>query len=180
MCVCLCACVCACMYNTLEYYYTLRELGITFYITFFFSISGPRRQTKTLWTLYTPFSYTTTRRATLKIDLYTPFLILFFFRASEADKDPLDPLYTILVHYRTPRDLAITIRGLFNRLDVDCSGCISFDEVCLCGWVGVWVCACVRWYLQIFAYVHTMYTCRECEGCGGCLRRVCVYTHTCI
>jgi len=104
MCVCLCACVCACMYNTLEYNYTLRELGITFYITFFF----------------------------------------FNFRASEADKDPLDPLYTILVHYRTPRDLAITIRGLFNRLDVDCSGCISFDEVCLCGWVGVWVCGCVR------------------------------------
>ena len=50
-------------------------------------------------------------------------------RASEADKDPLDPLYSILVHHRTPRELGISIHGLFNRLDVDCSGCVSFDEV---------------------------------------------------
>ena len=52
-----------------------------------------------------------------------------FQRASEADRDPLDPLYQGLVRYRTPRELTVHIRGLFNRLDVDCSGRLSFDEV---------------------------------------------------
>ena len=52
-----------------------------------------------------------------------------FQRASEADKDPLDPLYQVLVHYRTPRELTVHIRGLYNRLDIDCNGRLSYDEV---------------------------------------------------
>ena len=52
-----------------------------------------------------------------------------FVRATELDAHPLDPLLDVLSVTRTPQDLEDSLRGLFDRLDVDCSGALNYHEV---------------------------------------------------
>ena len=52
-----------------------------------------------------------------------------FVRATELDAHPLDPLLDVLAVTRTPQDLQDSLRGLFERLDVDCSGALNYHEV---------------------------------------------------
>jgi hypothetical protein len=44
------------------------------------------------------------------------------------DSHPLDPLLDILSVNRTAQDLSGSLKGLFGRLDLDCSGAINYQE----------------------------------------------------